>query len=67
MIVNPATNQGYKTTPGTSFRRTQSQPPIKRQTTAQQLESSLPPDASLWERAIVGFFDFMSALADSKK
>lgn len=67
MIVNSATNKDNRTNPRTTFGSTPSQPPVRRQTSTQQLESSLPPDATLVERAIVGFLSFMSALSDSKK
>ena len=59
MIVNPATQKGSSNTRA-AFRNTTSQVPIRQQISTKNLESCLPPDAKLWERAVVGFCDLMS-------
>ena len=68
MDVSSATCRGPRTDARVPFKSTPNQPPAnKQQTSTQQLESSLPPDAKSWEKAIVGFLSFMSALFDPKK
>ena len=63
MNVRLDTGRGFRTNAGATSRSMPSQPPVRRpQTSAQQLESSLPPGAKPWQEAVVSFLDFMSGL-----